>query len=58
VAAPAQRRVLGTLFLLLAGLFAGIAFAAASAGVWVVVLAAAVLGLWLASLAFRALRSR
>jgi hypothetical protein len=56
VAAPAQRRVLGTLFLLLAVMFAGIAFAAASAQVWVVVAAAAVLGLWLASLAFRALR--
>jgi hypothetical protein len=56
-----QRRALGALFLLLALLMAGIAFAAAygansAAAGWIIALAAAALAVWLASLAFRALR--
>jgi hypothetical protein len=44
------------LFLGLFLLFAGVAWAAAVAGVWPVAVAAAVLGLWLASLGVGALR--
>ncbi|HEY5660267.1 MAG TPA: hypothetical protein VIR59_05740 [Gaiellaceae bacterium] len=56
-----QRRALGALFLLLALLMAGIAFAAAygannAAAGWIIALAAAALAVWLASLALRALR--
>ena len=58
MAAPSQRRALGALFLLLAVAFAGIAWAAGVAGQWVIVAGAGAIGLWLASLAFRALRSR
>ncbi len=56
VAAPAQRRALGGLFLLLALAFGGLAFAAADARQWVVLAAAAAIGAWLAGLAVRALR--
>jgi Flp pilus assembly protein TadB len=58
VQAPSQRRALGVLFLGLFLLFAGVAWAAAVAGVWPVAVAAAVLGLWLASLGVTALRPR
>ena len=55
-----QRRALGTLFLLLAVFFVGIAITAATAGgaAWVIAGAATVLGLWLASLSFSSLRRR
>jgi len=53
-----QRRALGLLFLVLAACFAGIAVAAARAGVWVIALAGAALGIWLGSQAIRGLRSR
>ena len=58
MAAPTQRRALGALFLLLAVMFAGIAFAAAAAGggAWVVAVAAAAIGVWIGTLSFRALR--
>ena len=53
-----QRPALGTLFLLLAIGFAGVAWAAANAGVWVIVVAAGVIAAWLASLALQTLRRR
>jgi hypothetical protein len=53
VAAPAQRRALGVLFVVLAVVFAGVAVAAAAAGEWVIASAAAVLGAWMGGLAFR-----
>jgi hypothetical protein len=53
-----QRHALGLLFLFLAACFAGIAVAAARAGVWVITLAGATLGAWLAQTAIRALRRR
>jgi membrane protein YdbS with pleckstrin-like domain len=56
VHAPAQRRALGALFLVLAIAFAGIAFAAGTAEEWLIVAGAAVIALWLASLAVRGLR--
>ena len=58
MAAPQQRRALGALFLLLAVMFAGIAFAAAQAGggAWVVAIAAAAIAIWIGMLSFRALR--
>ena len=52
-----QRRALGVLFSLLAALFAGVAYAAFRAEVWVVALAALVLGTWLATMGVRGLRS-
>jgi membrane protein YdbS with pleckstrin-like domain len=58
VAAPSQRRALGTLFLLLAIAFEGIAYAAGVAREWVIVAAAALIGLWLASLAWQLLGRR
>jgi heme O synthase-like polyprenyltransferase len=57
VAAPAQRRALGVLFLVLTLLFGLIAVAALGARQWVVAVAAAALGAWLASMAWRGLRS-
>jgi hypothetical protein len=57
VAAPAQRRALGTLFLVLALVFAGLAVAASFAGQWVIAAAAAVLAVWTAGLALRELRN-
>jgi formate hydrogenlyase subunit 3/multisubunit Na+/H+ antiporter MnhD subunit len=56
VHAPAQRRALGALFLVLAIAFAGIAFAAGTAEEWLIVAGAAGIALWLASLAVRGLR--
>jgi hypothetical protein len=50
-----QRRALGVLFLLITLAFAGIAIAAAGAGVWPVAIAAAVLGVWMSTLVVRAL---
>jgi hypothetical protein len=54
VAAP-SRRALGTLFLLLAVLFAGIAYAAVVAGVWVIAVASVALAVWIGSFGLRAL---
>ena len=60
--APSQRRALGVLFVVLGGMFAGIAVASAAsaegAAGWIVAVAAAAIGLWLLSLAARALRPR
>jgi Flp pilus assembly protein TadB len=50
VARPSQRRPLGTLFAVLALGFAGVAWAAGNAGVWVVAVAAAALAVWMATL--------
>ena len=59
MAAPSQRRALGTLFLVLCLGFAGVAFAAVQAGGprgFVIAAAAGVLALWLGSLALQMLR--
>jgi Flp pilus assembly protein TadB len=56
VARPSQRPALGALFLLIAVAFAGIAWTAGNAGVWVVAAAAAALAAWMASLAWQMLR--
>jgi hypothetical protein len=58
VADARQRRALGTLFLLLALLFAGIAYAAIAAEVWPIGAAAVALALWIGSLGARALVMR
>ena len=57
MAAPVQRRALGTLFLVLTLVFAGLAVAAGLAGQWVIAAAAAVLAVWMAGLALRGLGS-
>jgi hypothetical protein len=56
MAAPTQRRALGALFLLLAVMFAGFAWAAGVAHVWVIAVAAGVLALWMAQLTWQMLR--
>jgi hypothetical protein len=56
MAATSQRRALGTLFLFLCAAFAGVAYAAGVAHVWVILAAAGLLSLWLASLAWQMLR--
>jgi hypothetical protein len=56
VRAPAQRRALGALFLLLAALFGGIAVAGTNAGVWPVAIAGAALALWMLGMVARAWR--
>jgi len=56
VRALSQRRALGALFLVLAALFAWIAFASTNAGVWPVAVAGAALALWMLSLVARAWR--
>lgn len=53
-----SRRALGTLFLFLAALFAGIAYAALVAGVWVIAVAGVALALWIGSFGVRALLVR
>ena len=55
MAAPAQRRALGVLFVVLAVVFGGVAVAAANAGQWVIAAAAAALAVWMAGLALRAI---
>lgn len=57
MAAP-TRRALGTLFLFLAFVFAGIAYAAVVAGVWVIGFAAVALAVWIGSFGLRALLVR
>ncbi len=56
MAAPSQRRALGTLFLVLCIGFAGVAYAATVAGVWAIGVAAGLLALWFASLSWHSLR--
>jgi hypothetical protein len=56
MAAPSQRRALGALFLLLAVMFAGVAWAAGVAHVWVIAVAAGALALWMAQLTWQMLR--
>jgi hypothetical protein len=53
-----QRRALGTLFVLLAVLFGGIAYAAIVAGVWVIGAAAVILALWIGTFGLRALLAK
>ncbi len=62
MAAPSQRRALGTLFFLLGIAFAGVAFAAAAAdsgGVarWLIAVAALAIAIWFLTLSVRALRA-
>ena len=54
--APSQRRALGVLFLALALIFLGIAYAAAVASQWFVAAPAAVIALWIGSLSISAFR--
>jgi hypothetical protein len=56
--AVGQRRALGTLFVLLAVLFGGIAYAALVAGVWVIGAAAVILALWIGTFGLRALLAK
>jgi hypothetical protein len=63
MAAPAQKRALGALFLLLAAAFAGVAFSAVAADSggaarWVIAAASAILAVWMLGLSLRALRTR
>lgn len=51
-----KRRALGTLFLVLAAVFAGIAVAGLTADVWPVAVAGAALGAWMVTNAYRAWR--
>ena len=53
-----SRRALGTLFLFLAVVFAGIAYAAIVAGVWVIAVAGIALAFWIGSFGLRALLVR
>jgi hypothetical protein len=55
MAAP-RRRPLGGLFLLLTGVFLGVAAYAGTASQWVLTACAAALGLWMGDLALRFLR--
>jgi hypothetical protein len=57
MARPGQRRIQGALFAFLTIFFAGVAWTAFEADVWVVALAAAVLALWMGALAARTLRT-
>jgi hypothetical protein len=56
--AVGQRRALGTLFVLLAVVFGGIAYAAIVAGVWVIGAAAVILALWIGTFGLRALLAK
>jgi hypothetical protein len=58
VRGPSQRHALALLFSALTVGFAGVALAAAAAGVWIVTIAAAALAAWLATLAAQTLRRR
>jgi membrane associated rhomboid family serine protease len=58
VRAPSQRRGLGALFLLLAAILAGIAYAAYRADQWVILVAAGVLAAWMGTLVLRSWRTR
>jgi hypothetical protein len=52
------RRALGALFAVLTVLFAGIAYSAVVARVWVIAFSAAALAFWMAGMAARGLLSR
>ncbi|MGE5272270.1 MAG: hypothetical protein ACM3QU_00645 [Verrucomicrobiota bacterium] len=54
MAAPAQRRALGVLFVVLAVVFGGVAVAAGAAGQWVIAVSAGALAVWMAGLSLRA----
>lgn len=56
MARTSQRPALGALFLLITVAFAGIAWTAGNAGVWVITAAAAALAAWMGSLAWQMLR--
>jgi formate hydrogenlyase subunit 3/multisubunit Na+/H+ antiporter MnhD subunit len=56
VARPSQRPALGTLFLLIALAFAGIAWTAGIAHKWPIAVAAAALAAWMGTLAWQMLR--
>ncbi len=56
--AARPRRALGTLFLMLAVLFAGIAYAAVVARVWVIAVAGVALAVWIGTFGLRALVMR
>jgi hypothetical protein len=56
VAAQAQRRALGVLFVVLTLVFGGVAFTAGAASQWVIAAAAVALALWMGGLALRAVR--
>ena len=58
MARPSQHRALGALFLLLAAILGGIAYAAYRADQWVILIAAGVLAAWMASLVLRSWRAR
>jgi hypothetical protein len=58
VRSSSQQQRLGVLFFVLAVAFAGIAWAAAQAGEWVIVASAAAIGAWFVGLAARGLRAR
>ncbi len=53
MARPGQRRIQGALFAFLTVFFAGVAWAAYTAEVWVIALAAGVLTLWMGAMAIR-----
>jgi membrane associated rhomboid family serine protease len=57
MAKPSQRRGLGALFLVLAAIMVGIAWAAYRAEQWVILIAAAVIAAWMATLVLRAWRA-
>jgi membrane associated rhomboid family serine protease len=57
VASSSHRRALGALFLLLAAILAGIAYAAFQAEQWVIVVASAVLAAWMGTLVLRSWRA-
>ena len=57
MARPGQLRAQGALFAFLTVFFAGVAWAAYTAEVWVIALAAGVLTLWMGALAVRTLRA-
>ena len=56
MAAPSQRRALGALFFVLALGFAGFAWTAGVAHVWVIAIAGGVLALWMLQLTWQMLR--
>jgi hypothetical protein len=57
MAKPSQRRGLGALFLVLATIMVGIAWAAYRAEQWVILVAAGVIAAWMATLVLRAWRA-
>jgi len=57
VGQSSHRRALGALFLVLAAVLAGIAWAAFKADQWVIVVAAGVLAAWMAGLVVRSWRA-